>query len=107
MGAGGYPSNWHSFVQQQHAETFSTLVQSSWQIRLSALEVGDDVGEEGWRELASSTESLKAKHWLNAAAGFNVSASRKSMVEGRTFNQSGSSLRMKRQTLQQTAHLGA
>ena len=65
------------------AEAFSTLVQSSWQIRLSALEVGDYVGEEGWRELASSIDSLEVKHWLNAAAGFNVSASRKSMVKGR------------------------
>ena len=65
------------------AEAFSTLVENSWQIRMSALEVGDDVGEKGWRELATSIESLEGKHWLNAAIGFNVSASRKSMVKGR------------------------
>ena len=67
----------------QDVVSFSTLVANSHKITWDILEVGDDVGAEGWAVLARAVQTLvqDLDRWLDD--GFNVSASRKAMAEGR------------------------
>ena len=67
---------------------FSTLVANSQRMAWNILEVGEDVEAEGWAELARVVQTLVRDDdkWLGTGEGiieFNVSASRKAMLEGR------------------------
>ena len=70
----------------QDVVAFSTLVANSRKIgwKWDTLKVGGDVGAEGWAELARAVRTIVRDDDVLLSDGFNVSASRKAMGEGRT-----------------------
>ena len=71
------------FSNDRDVKLFSVLVASTSHSVWDALDIGDDVGAEGWAELAKISQTLMEVGALWFVGGFNVSTSRKGLKKSR------------------------
>ena len=71
------------FSNDRDVKSFSVLVASTSHSVWDALDIGDDVGAEGWAELAKISKTLMEVGALWFVGGFNVSTSRKALKKSR------------------------
>ena len=72
-----------TLCSDQAVNAFSTLVASTSHSVWDALDIGDDVGAEGWAELAKISQTLMEVGALWFVGGFNVSTSRKALKKSK------------------------
>ena len=71
------------FSDDRDVKSFSVLVASTSHSVWDALDIGDDVGTEGWAELAKISKTPRDVGALWLVGGFNVSTSRKALKKSR------------------------
>ena len=71
------------FSNDRDVKSFSALVASTSHSVWDALDIGDDVGAEGWVELAKISQTLMDVGALWLVGGFNVSTSREALKKSR------------------------